>query len=143
MSPGYSLTVAKTRTAHRIHPKSLSFISIQKWQRHSASKESTERTASASTMVPCTDSVPVYVLLRELLFPGPATLGSLVALGWRGILWMGPSRLPRSATMGTLPRVGPPLFLPRKRLNTRIRIGRLQLQHSPVGFLGDVLIHLL
>lgn len=65
------------------------------------------------TAVPRAVSIPSYVLLLELLFPGPPTLGSLVALGWRGILWMGPSRLPRSATMGTLPMVGPPLFLPR------------------------------
>lgn len=33
MSPGYSLTIAKTRTAQRIHLESLSFTSIQKWQR--------------------------------------------------------------------------------------------------------------
>lgn len=58
-------------------------------------------------------SVVAYGLLRELLFPGPPTLGSLVALGWRGILWMGLSRLPRSATIVTLPRMGPPRFLPR------------------------------
>lgn len=58
-------------------------------------------------------SVLAYGLLRELLFPDPPTLGSRVALGWRGILWMGLSRLPRSAAMVTLLRMGPPRFLPR------------------------------
>lgn len=62
-----------------------------------------------------------YGLLRELPFPGPPTLGSLVALGGRGILCMGRSRLPRSAAIVTLPRMGPPRFLPEEKQNPIIR----------------------
>ena len=44
--------------------------------------------------------------------PARSPLGSLEALGWRGILWLGPSRLLRSARAGPPPRAPPPLFLP-------------------------------
>ena len=49
------------------------------------------------------------------LLPGPPPLDSLEALGWRGILWLGPSRPPRSASAGPPPRAPPPLFLPEGR----------------------------
>lgn len=55
------------------------------------------------------------VLLLGGLLPGPPPLGSLEALGWRGILWPGPSRPPRSASAGPPPRAPPPLFLPEGR----------------------------
>lgn len=109
---------SKTRIPHRIHSKSKSFNSIKKQQLQMFSfsegfKEMKRWTPPALRTMSSAVSVLAYGLLRGLLFPGPPTLGSLVALGWRGILWMGLSRLPRSATIVTLPRMGPPRFLPR------------------------------
>lgn len=59
-----------------------------------------------------TSPSPAQVLLRVGLFPGPPALGSLVALGCRGILWLDPSRLLRSARAGPPLRALLPLFLP-------------------------------
>lgn len=61
------------------------------------------------------------VLLRVGLFPGPPPLGSLVALGCRGILWLDPSRQLRSARAGPPPRAVLPLFLPVQTQKTIIK----------------------
>lgn len=59
----------------------------------------------------CEQSV-LQVLLRGGLFPAEVPLGSLVALGCRGILWLEPSRLLRSASAEPPPRAVLLLFLP-------------------------------
>lgn len=66
------------------------------------------------------------------LLPGPPPLGSLEALGWRGILWLGPSRPPRSASAGPPPRAPPPLFLPegRRAQGSAARQGPRQCRHA-------------
>lgn len=61
------------------------------------------------------------VLPRVGLFPGPPPLGSLVALGCRGILWLDPSRLLRSARPGPPPRAVLPLFLPEQTQRMIVR----------------------
>lgn len=66
------------------------------------------------------------------LLPGPPPLGSLEALGWRGILWLGPSRPPRSASAGPPLRAPPPLFLPegRRAQGSAARQGPGQCRHA-------------
>lgn len=61
------------------------------------------------------------VLFRVGLFPGPPPLGSLVALGCLGILWLDPSRQLRSARAGPPPRAVLPLFLPEQTQKTITR----------------------
>lgn len=69
-------------------------------------------------------------VLRVGLFPGPPPLGSLVALGCRGILWLDPSRPLRSARAGPPPRAVLPLFLPEQTQKTIVRNqGKLQSQY--------------